>query len=362
MIPDRPAQITSSFLTPILHSTGVLHHAMITNVDIEPLAAGAGFNAQIVRVYLTYDQHEAEAPRSLIAKLPTVNPVLHQHAAVFQPGVKECWFYEHGVSRSPLNVPHCYYNAVDLATGESFLLLEDLAPARAGNRLRGASLEEAKLALQAIVQLHAAWWPVDLSGDQELGQLLDIPQDARNLVEQLYQAAWPQFLDRTTLEIPEDIRAIGEHLVGRISAVQALLDSSPRTLLHGDFRLENMLFGQRNEQPVCWLIDWEDLSLGNGMYDVAWFLGASLPVENSDQEQELLQYYHRALMKAGVDGYTWAQCSRDYRCAMFSSFIQGILTVTSLVSGIDPDGQLAHVLTERFMSACRRLRLSGLLP
>lgn len=359
---DSPAQITSIFLMPILQSAGVLQQAIITTIDIEPLAAMASFNAQLARLHLTYDKYEAEAPRSLIVKLPAVNTELQQNAAVFRPGLKECWFYRHGVARTPLNVPYCYYNAVDAATGGSFLLLEDLAPARTGNRINGTSLEEAKLALQSLAHLHAAWWAVDPAAEQELVQLMDNFQEAQNLVEQLYQDAWPQFLKRAVFEIPDDIQQFGECLVGRISAAEALLDSSPRTLMHGDFRLENMLFGTRHGQPICWVIDWEDIMLWNGMFDAAWFLGGCLPVEKSDKEEELLRCYHQALTQAGVEGYPWAQCYHDYRCAMLSSFVQGILTVASLETDDDYAHNLARVLAERFIMACRRLRLYELLP
>jgi aminoglycoside phosphotransferase (APT) family kinase protein len=227
--------------------------------------------------------------------------------------------------------------------------------------MAGASLAEAELALQSIAHLHAAWWAADPAEVPELAQLVDNSQAAQQLVERLYRAAWPRFLEHATLEIPQDIRRFGENLLGRISAVEALLAHSPRTLIHGDFRLDNVLFGIREGQPACWVIDWEDIQLGNGMADVAWFLGGCLPVEESDREQELLRGYHQALIQAGVEGYSFQQSIQDYRLAMLSSFVQGILMVASLETGEDYARNLAGVLSERFMLACRRLRLADLL-
>jgi hypothetical protein len=361
-LPDNPAQITSVFLTPILQATNVLKQATITSITVEPLISMSSYNAQLARLHLTYDEYETGAPRSLIMKAPTLHTELHQNAAVFQPGLKECWFYRFGEVRTPLNVPHCYYNAVDSETGESFLLLEDLAPAQTGNQMTGASWEEAALALQSLAQLHAAWWGADLAAAPELAQLIDNSQEEQNLVDRLYQDAWPQFLEHATLTVTDDIQEFGESLIGRISTLDAFLVSSPQTLIHGDFRLDNMLFGIRHEQPTCWVIDWEDITLSNGMFDVAWFLGGGLPVEKSDREEELLRVYHQALIEAGVQGYTWAQSYHDYRCAMLSGFVQGILTITSLDTDNDYARNLVRVLTERFMMACRRLRLSELLP
>jgi aminoglycoside/choline kinase family phosphotransferase len=276
--------------------------------------------------------------------------------------MRECWFYRIGAARTPVNIPRCYYNAVDAATGESFLLLEDLAPARTGNRMNGASLEEAELALQSLAQLHASWWAVDPKAEPELMQLMDNSQDAQALVGQLYQEAWSRFLERHADQVQDDIRKFGTGLVDHIPEAEALLDASPRTLIHGDFRLENMLFGARHRHPVCWIIDWEDVILWNGMFDVAWFLGGCLPVEESDKEENLLRFYHRALTHAGVEGYSWEQCYRDYRCAMITGFVQGILTITSLETGDIYAQNLARVIAERFMMACSRLRLDELLP
>lgn len=358
-LPPTPAAITPAFLTHILHAT-------VTAVEIEPLAAMNAFNAQVARLRLAYDRPEPNMPGSLIAKLPTPNTALQQNASVFRPGLKENWFYRRGAGRTPVNVPRCYYNAVDPATGESFLLLEDLAPARPGSRLEGASLDQARLALQALARLHAAWWEAGPAGgpaaDPELAQMLDNTGEADDLVGRLYARAWPRFVEKAPLPVPEDVRRFGESLLGRIAFVENLLNSSPQTLIHGDFRLENMLFGELEGQPACWIIDWEDLCLANGMLDAAWFLGGCLPLERIDREEELLHEYQRALTAAGVQGYAWEQCMADYRRAMVSNFVQGILTVVSLLGdGSAHALRLARVLSERWMAACRRLDLSTVM-
>ena len=56
------------------------------------------------------------------------------------------------------------------------------------------------------------------------------------------------------------------------------------------------------------------------------------------------------------------KCYHDYRCAMFSSFVQGILTVASLETDDDDARNLARILAERFIMAYRRLRLDELQP
>jgi hypothetical protein len=360
--PVRPEQVTPDFLTAILRSLGLLHRAVVTATTVESLAAKTSFNAQLARVYLTYDRRERDAPRSLIAKLPTLKADLHQRAAVFQPGAKESWFYRHGAARTPLNVPRCYFNAVDDATGESALLLEDLAPAYTGDWVEGVSEDEAELALRSLARLHAAWWATDPAAEPELARLMDSPKEEQDLVERLYGEAWPRFLESTVFDIPETVREFGEHLLGRISATEAMLEHSPRTLLHGDFRLGNILFDVRAGEPACWVIDWEDITLWNGMFDVAWFLGGCLRVADRDEEERLVRSYHAALTREGVEGYPWTQCYDDYRRAMLSAFVQGVLTAVPEETGDGYAQRLAHVVGERFISACQRWRLYELLP
>lgn len=361
-LPGSPDQITPAFLTPILRSAGVLRQAAVSAVRVEPLGGRVSFNAQLARLWLAYDGPAVEAPRSLVAKVPTRNTELYQNAVAFRPGAKECWFYRHGAARTPLDVPKCYYSAVDDVVGESFLLLEDLAPAQTGDWVDGISTEEAALALRAIARLHAAWWGTKPAAEPELARLIDNPQEAQNLVDQLYQHAWPLFLESAAFEIPGDVRQFGARLIGRIPAAEGLLDQSPQTLMHGDFRLGNMLFGTRGGEPVCWVVDWEDIFLWNGMFDVAWFLGGCLRVEDVAEEEPLVRRYHQALTREGVDDYAWAQCYGDYRRAMLSAFVQGVLTATPSEMDDEYACDLAHVVGERFVKACQRLRLYELLP
>jgi hypothetical protein len=361
-VPTRPAQITPAFLTSVLKSAGVLHQARVTSLDIEPLAAKTRFNAQLLRVYPVYNSEEENTPRSLVAKLPTVDSELHQRADVFQPGTKETWFYSQGAARSPLNVPRCYYAAVAGATGESALLLEDLAPAQTGDWREGVSVDEAQLALRSLARLHAAWWVTDSTSGQQLAHLMDNSSEAQALVDHLYAEAWPRFLSRAGLTIPNDVLQLGQYLVGRISGAEATLERAPRTLAHGDYRLGNILFGRRDGEPACWVIDWEDIMLWSGMFDVAWFLGSCLPLIHSAEEKGLVRSYSQALIREGVAAYSWSQCYHDYRCAMLSAFVQGVLTATPSGDTDQYARDLSHVIAERFISACQRLRLYDLVP
>ena len=339
------------------------NQAVITDVRQEQLTGGDSFNATMLRLYLTYDQPTTTAPQTLVAKLPTLETELHDRAQVFQPGSRENWFYRSGADSSPMHVPRCYLNESDSSTGESVLLLEDLAPASPGRWLAGATLDQADLALDSLARLHAHWWGQDDSKEiRELNHLLSgTSTDETDLVQDLFNSAWPQFVSQMGVALPDDIHRFGDAIVGNIKLVDDLSDQGPPTLVHGDYRLDNMLFGKIDNGSICWVVDWEDVFFGSGMIDVTWFLGGCLLVEHSQYESDLLRHYYQTLIDEGVKDYTWGQCYDDYRRNMCSSFVQGVLS-----ANIDRDAgeyvqQLSHVISERFIAAAGRLKLLTLI-
>jgi hypothetical protein len=359
---EQPPFITPDFLNAVLLPALGLDPATTINPRYERLTGQPAFNANVWRIYLAYDPPQPHAPTSLIAKLPTVQTELHERATILQPGARENWFYCVAAPRSPVLTPRCYYQAIDDATGQSVLLLEDIV-SPIGSQLVGATLGQARIALDSLARLHAAWWlAADSIEIQELMRLIAGNwSEEQNLVGELYDAAWPQFLRQAIVPISEEARQVGAAIVGNITAVDALIDRAPKTLVHGDYRLENIHFGERNGQAACWIIDWEDVFFGSGMVDVAWFLGGCLPVALGAHEMSLLRHYHQALLDGGVAGYSWEQCLDDYRCGMCSSFIQGVLSATLAEDADEAARQLAQVVARRFMAAAERLQLSQLL-
>ena len=161
--------------------------------------------------------------------------------------------------------------------------------------------------------------------------------------------------------LPDDVRHFGNAIVGKMKLVDDLSDQGPPTLVHGDYRLDNMLFGKMGSGSICWVVDWEDVFFGCGMIDVTWFLGGCLLVEHSQYASDLLRHYYQTLIDEGVKDYTWGQCYDDYRRNMCSSFVQGVLSATIDGDASEYVQQLAHVISERFIAAAGRLQLLTLI-
>lgn len=358
----QPPLLTPDFLNALLPSVIGLDSATTINPRYQRLTGQPAFKANVWRIYLIYDPPQPHAPASLIAKLPTIQAELHERATILQPGARENWFYRVAAPRSPVLTPRCYYQIIDETTGQSVLLLEDIV-APTGGQLAGATLAQARIALDSLARLHAAWrLTADREEIQELMRLItDKWREEQTLVGELYDAAWPQFLQQALVPVSEEARQFGAAIVGNITAVDALIDRAPKTLVHGDYRLENIHFNEHEGQAACWIIDWEDVFFGSGLVDVAWFLGGCLPVALAEHEMSLLRHYHQALLDEGVAGYSWEQCLEVYRCGMCSSFIQGVLSATLAEDADEAERQLAQVVAQRFIAAAERLQLAQLL-
>jgi hypothetical protein len=230
LITQQVPHVDLNLINASLRSTTGFEQVTVVNVREEKLGGINKFNAHLFRLYLTYDPPSADAPQTIIAKLPAIDPELHERAVTFQPGVRENWFYRLGASRSPIHVPRCYYNATDQTTNQSVLLLEDLAPFPTGNWLEGATLQQAEVALQALARLHTSWWEDGHSPEiQELTQLISANQTGeQNLVQELYNAAWPKFLAQASFAIPDEIQKFGAAIVGRMAVVDQLLTQTPK--------------------------------------------------------------------------------------------------------------------------------------
>jgi hypothetical protein len=99
----------------------------------------------------------------------------------------------------------------------------------------------------------------------------------------------------------------------------------PLGLVHGDYRLDNMLFGVAEAPRRFVAVDWQTVSWGPVMTDAAYFLAGSLTVEHRrEHERSLVREYFEALHSQGVRGFTWDECWAGYAR---QSFLGILMTV-----------------------------------
>ncbi len=328
--------LTAGFLTAAL--AGSLDGAIVEAV--EAARVGTGQVSDTYRLLLTYsgppDSSTAEVrsghpklPATLIAKVPAADTASRGAARAFRTYEIEASFYSQLAPGLPVALPACFYSAYDADPDEYVVLLADLAPARPGDQLAGLDADDAAAAIGELAALHAAGWcSADLAA---LPWLNRSSPDGSALMIAVVTDLFPGFRDRYadrlepgTLDVIEAfLPHIGSYLAER---------NEPRTIVHGDFRADNLLFGPT--RPV--VLDWQTASFGTGTSDLSYFLGSSLSVPlRQEHEEALVRLYHSILTSREVP-LTWAECWDGYRRHAFAGLIMDI--IASMVVQQTPRG------------------------
>jgi hypothetical protein len=329
-----PAWLTDA-LAPLLGDTRVL--------DVACTPVGTGQMSDCVRLTPTYDAPTA-APGSLIAKLPAADPTSRATAGALRNYEIEVSFYRQLAPHLPVRAPRCYHAHLDATATDFVLLLEDVASARQGDQLSGCSIEQAAIAVEELPRLHAPRW-----GDPGLARLDWLHRDSEEatvFTSQLVMGLFAGFCDRYAARVDADIIALGERLMARLQTYLAGRPG-PWTVAHGDFRLDNLLFGTDDAGPPVVVVDWQTVTHGPGISDLSYFLGAGLlPEDRRSHERDLVRAYHDALRAAGASGLDWNECWAQYRRYAFAGLIMAI-AASMLVEQTDRGDDMFVTMAQR---------------
>jgi hypothetical protein len=230
----------------------------------------------------------------------------------------EVRFYQLLAQTVAVRTPQCFHAEIADDSGDFVIVLEDLAPAEQGDQIAGCTGAQARDAVVNLAGLHGPRWcdptlqevdTLSINGPEEIALLLEMWEPTAEL-----------FLDGLGDLIPAEdaatLRACGDVIE------RWLLARGERFgLVHGDYRLDNLLFPPDGGPGVV-AVDFQTLSLALPARDLAYFVGTSLTVEDRRaHERDLVAAYHAALTSYGVEGYSLEQCWDDYVLAM----IQGPL-------------------------------------
>ena len=331
-LPTDPEALTPDWLTTALHAAGLGTGSRV--VDVARRRIGTGQVATNVRCALVWDRAPADAPASVVVKIPSDDPVSRATGAAQQIYRKEVEFYRRIVRTVDIRTPHVWLADIDDAGETFFLMREDVTPAVQGDHLAGCSVDRAALALGELAKLHAPRWGDPTLADDAL--LWDPAIDRGALMQALYSAVWPGFRERYGARLAPELMAVAERFEPRVGAWVAGTEG-PLTVIHGDYRLDNMLFGTGPGAPPLAVVDWQTVAHGLGTGDASYFLGAGLLTgDRRAHEEALLREYWQALRAGGVDGYAWNTCWRDYRRTAYAGLLMAI--VASMIVVQTPRG------------------------
>lgn len=324
-LPKSSAEIGAAWLNEVL-SEQARGGATVDGVSVEVIGEGVGFLGEVARLTLSYESPTPESTRSIISKMPTTNEGFKHLGLMLGFYQKESGFFKEVASEIKLRIPGCYLNVAE-NDSDYLLLLEDLAPMRPGNQLASCTLAEAELALAAAAQLHARWWEDPQL--EEFASWLPSPGGPYfDILEGAYHGALAPFHEKFGYLMTPEIEALADRAASDYTAMlEAGGGRRPHTFIHGDFRLDNMMFGDRPEDPPFALLDWQLPFKANPMWDVVYFLAGNFdPAWRQANEDELILGYHRSLVEGGVTGYSLDDCRQDYRAA-------GLILLGYLVTG-----------------------------
>jgi len=362
MIPSGTDELAPEWLTQALRQTGTITNATIKSFDTTILGEGAGFMGQLAQVAPHYEGSEAAAPRSLIAKFPSNIAENREVGNIFRFYEREIRFYEEIADEVELRTPRCYYGAMDVDADRYVLLLEDMAPARVGDQLVGCSQQEAELAIRELAKFHASWWESPRLAEMEWMPAANDPTQIE-AVEGSYRDTWEAFLERFGSKLPTSMLEIGERLGNSIAEIMNENAEPPRTIMHGDYRLDNLFFATPEGGDPLAVIDWQIAFRGRGTFDVAYFMSGCLPPEERRvKEMDILKSYHRTLTRNGVQGYEFEQCLHDYRLATLFCLVYPVIGGGSVDMGNERGVALWDAILERNVAAILDLNAGELLP
>jgi hypothetical protein len=267
---------------------------------------------------------------------------------MFEGFLAELRFYTELAAKVPLRTPRLYWGCADSASQQGLLLLEDFSFASPGDPMAGCSMAQAETVMRELGRFHAAGalpevWsrhPWLLAAREEPS-----PEDDRPFRAELCGPKGDALAERIPSGLMDLAKAWLEH-----SSDPRLLARAPRTLLHGDVRLDNLFFGVDDHPRSLAFIDWQLVQLGPGVLDVAYFLALSLDADDRrDSEKILLRTYFDELTRTDQrEAYPFEALWADYR----KSLLAVVVRLIAVGLAFSFDGERASKL---FRSAFGRL-------
>lgn len=275
------------------------------------------------------------APASIVAKCPSLDPASRGIAQRLGSYALEVGWYRTLAGETPVPRPACHF--ADIADDDVgfLLLLEDLAPAKAGDQLAGASGAMLDAAIDAAAALHAPLW-----NSPRLGTIAWLNRDSRDLVRALFPPMAEAFRTRYDGRLGADCLALVGGIVAKLGAYLGRMPHAP-TLTHGDFRIDNILF----DGASAFVVDWQTVGIGSGATDLAYLVGTSIADPAARDDAAAFARWTAALEARGVTPDRRALWD-EYRIGALSGLFMAVFASMSVERTARGDEMFA-VMAER---------------
>jgi len=400
----------------------------VASCDIIPLSgfgaasssAPQGFIGECVRIKLVYSgkgKEHPSLPKSLIAKLPTQSFEIKLRLRALGLYYREVRFFTdfapkllRGNANKPmLRVPNIISAEYDDRMADFILLMEDLGALEPGDELKGASWQQACSVALRYARFHALHWSSSLEELDEKHQLgwqrcFDWIGYHPLLVDGVIQEALNDIAtdERYSKYLTPGTQQTLRDFAENIQLVLAHLKRGPMTLVHGDCRMENMMwplslnwkpmdkelvsnpaFDDLHErQRTEWFsLDWQTSTKGVGVGDLSYFVTLDLDVDASlgpKCDKVLCEAYYKEVAECltsdngvqmpneedggDIPGYSFEACWNDYCLSTLLAALVPVAVLRPSVIGESTRGiRVRQALLERALRAIARVDAASAL-
>lgn len=356
-IPKASGNLTADWLRAALVAGSRPDCPPIRHLNCEAIGEGVGLMAEILRCELTFTGDDGPS-ESVIVKLPSNKPRNRKLGRRWRLYRREFSFYRNLASASPLRAPALLYGDFDTRTHRFVLVLEDLRNLTAADQVRGATPEQARQAVREVARLHGKYWdrvePLTAFGFHET-----LAPWTWSALQISYLLSLPRSLSLLSGSWPEEIRDLAEEYGLRLLDHLGHLVQEPLTLVHGDYRLDNMFF----DVDGLRVVDWQNSAVSNGLYDVAYFLAGSVPTEvRRVIEKEALLEYHDIVCSSGARDFPFERCWRLYRETLLGCLVLPVVVTGWLEESQGRQLELRDAIATRTAKALQDHEAGNLLP
>ena len=288
-IPRGPEDVTPAWLGSVLR-------ADVDTVEVTPI--GTGQTGATYRAVVKFSSEQTALPRTFAIKLSAQDDTVRERVALGYRSEVE--FYTDIADKVAIPVPGCFHSDITEDGTNFVLVLADMAPAVQGDQIAGCSPVVARLAVEALAGLHGPSW-CDGVWMQLSGIVMPKPGDvdAAKGMGDVCRMAADIVIGRLGSSIAAEDQ---ETLTAAMASVTPWLLAEPDryALMHGDYRLDNMLFDPDRTRVT--VVDWQTVGVGLPARDLAYFTATSLePTIRAEIERDLVEDYHGALLEYGVE-------------------------------------------------------------
>ena len=321
-VPNFPKcveDLSSEWLTEILHQRGIPGDVMVKAFSIEPVG-DPGQSSEVVRIRLEYGEETTEAPSSLIGKFPAKFDESRQLAVMMNTYLKEVNFFKYVAASADGLVTRCFAAEINPENHDFVLILEDIAHLRMGEWYVSKP-EDSRLMLQKLAPFHAKWW---MSPDLEKFDWINQPghpgfSASMDQLKQIFAGVLPFVKGQYESYMSANAWATIEKWLDSWDELFSYTPG-PWTLCHGDYHYLQCFFPTPSDDRFC-VIDWQLVCVNSAAMDVARPLLID-PESRRAHENDIVESYYEILVKNGVKDYSLDELWEDLRLnALWTSII-----------------------------------------